>query len=149
MRHFMLFAVLLLGTSWAVAQNPAHTQPGQSQANPSDSGPADTGAQNSSTRMSNGNMGAKTIEGCLSESNGNYMLTAKNGKMYNLMGDSSKLGEHVGHTIKVTGTVSHAAESPSGENTGEMANKSGQETIEVSSFKHISKTCENGGGMSR
>ncbi len=141
MRRLLLFSVLLLGTSWALAQNaPAQTSS-------TNSGQANTTYQ-AQSQTSNGNAAAKqTVEGCLSNSNGNYMLTAKDGTMYQLMGDSSKLSEHVGHTVKVTGTVSTSSAAPSGENSGGMASNSGQQTLQVSSVRHISKTC-SGGGMS-
>jgi hypothetical protein len=145
MRHLLLFSMLLLGTCWVMAQNPPNTQPGQSQTNPAYSNPANSG-QSDSSATSQGNAGSKqTVEGCLSSSNGNYMLTAKDGTMYQLMGDNSKLSEHVGHEIKVTGMVSSSA---TGGNAGTMANNAGQQSIQVSSMKHISKTCEGGGGMS-
>ena len=114
MRYLLLFSVLLLGISWAAAQ----TSPSQS-----------TG----------GSTGQETVKGCLSSSGGNYMLTEKNGKTFQLTGDTSKLSEHVGHEMKITGTESSpSASSDSG------AMSQANPTIEVSSFKHISKTCEGG-----
>lgn len=83
----------------------------------------------------------KTVTGCLSESNGKYMLTERNGKSFELTGDSSKLAEHVGHEIKVTGTESAA----SGTASSTMGNES--PTLEVSSVHHISKTCKSAGNM--
>ncbi|HZW79947.1 MAG TPA: DUF5818 domain-containing protein [Candidatus Deferrimicrobiaceae bacterium] len=119
MRHFLLFSVLLLGTSWAVAQS----YPSQ-------------GTTGSTANQQN-------VIGCLSSSGGTYTLTAKNGKTYQLTGDTAKLSEHVGHEMKITGTVS----SPSASSSGAMGKTSGEETIDVTSFKHISKTCQ-GGAMS-
>lgn len=71
------------------------------------------------------------------------MLTDMHGKTYELTGDSSQLAEHVGHEVKITGTESSETASPSSSGSREM-------TIEVSSIKHISKTCKSasGGGMS-
>jgi Protein of unknown function (DUF5818) len=112
MRHLLLFSVLLLGMSWAAAQ----TSPSQG---------------------TSGSTGQETVKGCLSNSGGNYMLTDKNGKTFQLTGDTSKLSEHVGHEIKVTGTASSASASSNG---GTMSQAS--PTIEVSTVKHISKTCE-------
>jgi len=122
MRHLLLFSVLLLGTTWAAAQS----YPSQ----------GSTG--------STGNAEAqKTVTGCLSNSGGTYMLTEKNGKMFQLSGDTAKLTDHVGHEIKVTGAVSSASAS-----SGGAMGKTSERTIDVSSFKHISKTCEGGGGAS-
>ena len=88
-----------------------------------------------------------TVEGCLSGTNGNYTLTAKDGKMYELTGDTAKLSNHIGHEMKITGTVESGSMTPSGGGTaGETA--SSKATLQVSSFKHISKTCSSGGGMS-
>jgi hypothetical protein len=114
----MMFAALLLSLSWAVAQS----YPSQSQGS--------TGAQ-------------ETVKGCLSGSGGTYTLTAKDGKTYQLTGDTSKLTEHIGHEMKVTGT-----ETPASASSGSaMGKTSAEPTIDVTSFKHISKTCE-GGAMS-
>jgi hypothetical protein len=134
MKSILLFSVLLLGTSWAVAQNST---------NPRDSN------QGNSSQMA-GDQGAKqSVEGCLSGSDGNYVLTANDGTTYQLMGDNSTLSEHVGHTIKVRGAISPSTASPSGENTGGGTGaNSGRQSIQVSSVKHISKTCQNSGGMS-
>jgi hypothetical protein len=112
MRHLLLFSVLLLGVSWAAAQ----TSPNQG-----------TG----------GSTGQETVKGCLSNSGGNYMLTDKNGKTFQLTGDTSKLSDHVGHEIKVTGTAGSGSASS---DSGAMSQAS--PTLEISTFKHIAKTCE-------
>ncbi|MFZ0300943.1 MAG: hypothetical protein WAM13_21520 [Candidatus Sulfotelmatobacter sp.] len=111
MRHLLLFSALLLAMSWAAAQTPA-------------------------SQGTSGNTGQETVKGCLSSSGGNYMLTEKNGKTFQLTGDTSKLSEHVGHEIKVTGTEGSAPASSNG------AMSEANPTLEVSTFKHISKTCE-------
>lgn len=135
MRHLLLFSILLLGTSWMAAQSST----GTGQATP-DQG---TYSQNSAQTGAQTGNSQKTVIGCLSESNGQYMLTSKKGMSYQLTGDSSELANHVGHEIRVTGTES---------GTGATANANGQTsangpTIEVSSMKHISKTCKTAGGM--
>lgn len=120
MRHGLLvLSVLLLASLWATAQSSEH------------------GSQTAAG-------GQTTVEGCLSGSSGSYMLTDQNGTMYQLSGDTAKLSEHVGHEIKVTGTSSSGgnAEPASGASAG------AQQTIQVSSVKHISKTCKSGSGMS-
>ena len=115
MRHLLLFSVLLLGVSWAAAQ----TSPSQG---------------------ASGSTGQETVKGCLSNSGGNYMLTDKNGKSFQLTGDTSKLSDHVGHEIKVTGTASSGSASS---DSGAMSQAS--PTLEISTVKHISKTCEGAG----
>ena len=125
---FLLLSILLLGLSWAVAQE-SSTSPSQS----------------SSSRTSAGQM---TVEGCLSGSSGNFTLTDKNGTSYQLTGDTAKLSEHVGHEVKVTGTSSSEGATSS---TGAPATGSAGagQTLQVSSVKHVSKTCKSGNsGMS-
>ena len=85
-----------------------------------------------------------TVEGCLSGSNGNYTLTDKNGMAYQLTGDTAKLSEHVGHEVKITGTSGSSTGSESA--TGAASSAAGGQTLQVSSLKHISKTCKSGGG---
>src|SRR5215471_16895679 len=90
---FLLLSVLLLGLSWALAQN------GTSSANSS----AAAG------QTSHAASGEASVEGCLSGSNGSYTLTDKNGTTYQLTGETAKLSEHVGHEVKITGMPSAAA----------------------------------------
>ena len=122
MRHLLLFSVLLLGMSWAVAQSyPKQDKTGS------------TGGQ-------------ATVKGCLSSNGGTYTLTDKNGKNFQLTGDTAKLSEHVGHEIKVTGTASSASASSSDATAGQTG--AGQPTLEVTSFKHVAKSCEGKGSSS-
>jgi len=123
----LLVSVLLLGLSWAVAQD--------SSAAPSSSYPA----QQSAGQRQSGASGQMTVEGCLSGSNGSFTLTDKNGMAYQLTGDTAKLSEHVGHEVKITGTSSASGSSAS------TSSASGQ-TLQVTSMKHISKTCKSAGG---
>jgi len=123
----LLVSVLLLGLSWAVAQD--------SSAAPSSSYPA----QQSAGQSQSGASGQMTVEGCLSGSNGSFTLTDKNGMAYQLTGDTAKLSEHVGHEVKITGTSSASGSSAS------SSSASGQ-TLQVTSMKHISKTCKSAGG---
>ena len=123
----LLVSVLLLGLSWAVAQN-----------SPSSSSSASGQTSHTSTS------GQMTVEGCLSGSNGNYTLTDKNGMAYQLTGDTAKLSEHVGHEVKITGTSGSSTGSES--STGAASSAAGGQTLQVSSLKHISKTCKSGGG---
>lgn len=121
MRQLLAFCVLLLGVTWATAQN--STPQGSA----------------------SGSAGAKTVEGCLSSSGGQYTLTDQQGKSYQLSGDTSKLAEHVGHEVKITGTESSGSASSASTGAGEAGMM-----LEVASVKHVSKTCKNagGGGMS-
>ena len=89
-----------------------------------------------------------TVEGCLSGASGNYTLTDKNGMAYQLTGDTAKLSEHVGHEVKVTGTSGSAGSGASGstETSPSGAGSAGAgQTLQVSSVKHVAKTCKSGG----
>lgn len=133
MRHIILLvSVLLLGLSWALAQTTA-----------SQTSPSTSSGQSSNTSAG----GEKTVQGCLSGSNGSYTLTDKHGTSYELTGDTAKLSEHVGHEVRITGTSNSASSSPSGA-SGTTGSTASQHTLEVTSLKHISKTCQAGGGMS-
>jgi len=138
---FLFLSVLLLGVSWAVAQG---TSPSQSSPSTSSS---DSSAQTSSQTAAGGET---TVEGCLSGSSGSYTLAAKDGTTYQLTGDTAKLSEHVGHEVKITGTANSAASSPSsGAASSSAGSTSSEKSLQVSSVKHVSKTCQAGsGGMS-
>lgn len=118
----LLSSVLLLSASWIVAQQyPSHSS-GQT-----------------STQTSSDQSGKQTkVQGCLSGSDGNYTLTDKSGTAYQLKGDTSQLKEHVGHEIQVTGTTS-------GETAGQTGTTGGatEQTLHVSSMKHISASCSS------
>lgn len=130
----VLLSVLLLGASWAAAQN------SPSQSNPSQTSPSQT---------TTGNTGSQTtVQGCLSTSNGNYTLTDKNGNSFQVIGDAAKLGEDIGHEVKIAGTLNSASASWGGgspSNTTGQPDSSSLEVIQVSSVKHIAKTCTSGG----
>lgn len=152
MKHVMLLAVLFLGVTWMASQAMAQdtTSPSTGQSSQSSEMGHQNGMNQTGQMSGNGqtNTGAKTtVEGCLSGSNGNYMLTDSEGKSYELTGDTSKLANHVGHEMKVTGTESSGTAGGSSMSNGASGS---QMTIDVTSFKHISKTCKNaaGGGMS-
>jgi hypothetical protein len=131
MRHLLLLSVLLLGVSWATAQNQPHpTSPNQT---------------DSSQTTASGTESETTVQGCLSGSDGNYILTDKNGSTFQLTGDTAKLSEHVGHEVKVSGTSSSASAPPSGgAASGTTQQPSSSQAIQVASVKHVSKTCQSG-----
>ena len=133
----LLVSVLLLGLSWAVAQDATQgsTTPSRG-TNPMNSG------QNSAAA------GEKTVTGCLSGSNGSFSLTDKHGKSYQLTGDNAKLSEHVGHEVRVTGTPSPSASGATGGASGTTTagGTGADQSIQVTSLKHVSKTCQSGAG---
>ena len=54
----------------------------------------------------------RTLTGCLQKGEGDdeYNLTTKGGATWEIKSDSVKLDDHVGHTVAVTGVVSHHKE---------------------------------------
>lgn len=136
---FLLVSVLLLGLSWAVAQDAT-----QGSTSPS------TGTSPMNSGQNSAAAGQKTVTGCLSGSNGSFTLTDKHGMSYQLTGDTAKLTEHVGHEVKITGTMSSSASgASSGAASSTTPGAGAEKTLEVTSVKHISKTCQPGaGGMS-
>ena len=75
--------------------------------------------------------GATTIQGCLSQSNGQYQVTDSGGKVYQLSGDTSKLAHHVGHEVKVTGMA------------GETS-RGGATAFTMKTITHVASTCNAG-----
>jgi hypothetical protein len=117
--RLVLLSSLLTTALWAVAQY--DSQPSQSSSG----------------------MSKTTLEGCLSGSDGSYSLTDNSGTTYQLTGDTAKLQNHVGHTIKVTGT-SASDSTMRGKQSGSMSAPSDTEpTFSVTSFKHVSSTCNS------
>lgn len=137
MRRTLFLSFIVLCATWVFAQT-SSTQ------NPS-----------STSSQAVSNEPQTTITGCLSGSSGNYTLTDKSGTAYQLTGDTNGMNDHVGHTIKVMGSsASSTNSSPNASNsTGSSSspsstssNSSGtgsQNTFNVSSFKHVSKTCNS------
>jgi uncharacterized protein DUF5818 len=116
-RTFLLLSVLLLSAAWAMAQN---------------------GGGYSNNEGSNSSHASQvTVQGCLGEEGGNFTLTEPSGTTYQLVGNTEKLRAHVGHTMRVTGTSTSAAQVP-----GSMSETTEtQPTLSVTSFKHVSSNC--------
>ncbi len=93
----------------------------------------------SSQTPNSSNSGQTTVEGCLSRSEGGYTLTGKSGTTYKLSGDTSKLSAHVGHEMKIKGTVTEA--SPTTGAPSATSSSASEPNLDVTSFKHVSETC--------
>jgi hypothetical protein len=127
MRRTPLLPFLILCASWLVAQ----TYPQQTLA--PDRGTKTANSQN-------------TVEGCLTESSGNYMLTDPSGTVYQLVGAGPTLGQHVGHTEKITSVESTHVPSSSWVSTGTpgiSTNVNGPYILTVLSFEHVSSGCSS------
>jgi hypothetical protein len=130
-RTSIVILMLLLCTIWALAQ------------------------QDSSQTSKSGSSSQTTVDGCLSKSGSNYTLTDKSsGTTYQLTGDTSKLSDHVGHEVQITGTQSGGSSGASSSTSGsssqssssgsQPSGSSSQQSLEVTSMKHISETCSSG-----
>jgi hypothetical protein len=80
----------------------------------------------------------KSIEGCLAGAGGSFTLTDSSGKTYQLAGDTAKLGEHVGHTVRISGSEKGAgADGPAAGGSSAGA----QPTFTVQKVKMVSANC--------
>jgi len=140
MKKVLLTLVALACTSlWAAAQT------NNAAAQPNTSGQTAGAPAPGATTTGNPTM---TVEGCLSGSAGMYTLKDKNtGTTFALSGNTSKLADHVGHEIRVTGTTSGSGSSASSAAkdtaSGDTSALGGTETINVTSFKHLSTSCSS------
>jgi len=118
---------LLLCAVWAVAQ----------QSNPS--------SQTGQAGQSQSSGSNQTIQGCLSRAGSDFVLTADSGTKYRLSGDTSQLSDHVGHEVQIKGSTSQAEPPSAAASPSTGGSSSDQEqTLQVSSLKHISNTCSAG-----
>jgi hypothetical protein len=130
---FLLVSILLLSAAWAMAQNGA-----------------DRNDQTSG--------GHVTVEGCLSEAGGNFTLTSQSGMSYQLTGNTDRLQDHVGQTIRVKGFSTPEAgaapnsmsegQAPDSMSEGADANAQAQQAqpmLSVRSFKRVSSNCGTSG----
>lgn len=135
MKKMFLVLSLFLCAAYVAAQ----TSPSQS-TNPTSSQSNPTSSQSTSDHQTK-------VRGCLSGSNGNYTLTEKSGKAVQLSGDTSKLTEHVGHTVEISGTESSPTTGSSAASSSAAGSTTGP-TLNVTSVKHISPTCSTGSSSS-
>ncbi len=133
-KTLLLTAVLLLVAAFAVAQQ---TAPDQTQTTPTQN----QSQQNPDVNQTNiGN----EIRGCLSGSEGNFILTDASGKTYKLEGKADMLKDHVGHEIAVIGNLGAGASASTSANppSGEVsANVSAGNLLAVSDVRMISEHC--------
>jgi len=106
----------------------------------------------SSDQSQTGSNSQTTVQGCLRGSDGNWMLTDSSGTTWKLMGSTDQLKDHNGHTITVTGSTSGASSSASSTTSPDNTNaapttssnsSSNQQTLNMTSFKHIADTCSS------
>jgi Protein of unknown function (DUF5818) len=92
----------------------------------------------------------RTVSGCLQKADdaNEFKLTTAKGGTWEIKSDAVKLGEHVGHTVRVTGVVSNAAIHGAKEDAkdeakehgvGENSTEHGHMT--VTGLKMVSESC--------
>jgi hypothetical protein len=132
---FLITAVLFLSSAWVVAQNstPPTVPDNASPQYPSTQQQQPAAPDASQTSPVAADHAGHSLEGCIGGAAGAYTLTDASGKTYQLAGDTSKLGEHVGHSVQIWGS-----EEPS--TTGAAAS-SAQSTITVKKVKMLAASC--------
>jgi Protein of unknown function (DUF5818) len=92
----------------------------------------------------------RTVSGCLQKADdtNEYKLTTAKGGTWEIKSDGVKLGEHVGHTVRVTGVVSNAAIHGAKEDAKDEAKEHGvgEDSTEhghmtVTGLKMVSESC--------
>jgi hypothetical protein len=93
----------------------------------------------------------RTLTGCLQkgEDANEYNFTAKDGGIWEVKSDSVKLGEHVGHTVKIIGVVSNATAHGMKEDTKEEMKEHGMDKsatehghLAVTDLTMVSDSCQ-------
>lgn len=88
----------------------------------------------------------RTLTGCLSagDKSGEYNLMAQDGSTWVVRSKTANLGDHVGHTVTVTGKVWHAgmhgAKEKAKDETNPDANERGH--LNVSDVSMVSESCK-------
>lgn len=103
-----------------------------------------------SSNDAKGKENTRTETGCLQKTShaDQFLLVANDGSSWNLKSDSVSLGEHVGHTITVTGAVSNSTAHNMKEDTKDMAHDSGMKKnneehgrLNVTDVQMVSDSC--------
>jgi uncharacterized protein DUF5818 len=90
----------------------------------------------------------RTLTGCLQKGDdaNEYKLTTAKGGTWEIKSDSLKLGDHVGHTVRITGVVSNAKMHGMKEDAKAEAKEHGMDSAEhghmtVTYLKMVSDSC--------
>jgi hypothetical protein len=93
----------------------------------------------------------RTLTGCLQkgDSANEYLLTTKKGSTWEIKSDSLNLGEHVGHTVTISGAVSNPKMHGMKEDAKEEAKEHGMSKnaaehghMTVTNLKMVSESCQ-------
>jgi hypothetical protein len=108
-------------------------------------------AQGDSTTKPTTHRSTRTLTGCLQngENANEYLLTTKKGSTWEVKSDNVKLDQHVGHTVTITGVVSHAKMHGMKEDAKEEAKEHGMDKnatehghMTVTDLTMVSDTCQ-------
>jgi hypothetical protein len=85
----------------------------------------------------------REMTGCLQKDGNEYELVADNGSTWELKSDKAELSDHVGHTIRVTGTVDHKKMHDAKEKTQGAVDRENREHghLTVTDIKMVSRSC--------
>jgi hypothetical protein len=83
----------------------------------------------------------KTVQGCLSDANGDYTLTDSSGTIWQLEGSTDQLKNDVGHTVAITGRGNNAAVLTGNSKDYIDVDMASVNDFQVSTVKQISATC--------
>jgi len=86
-----------------------------------------------------GSAGPMTIQGCLSNSRGQYWLTESNGTVHQLSSHANVLKNHIGHEVAITGT--EAVKTTSTTEQGAASTAKQVPIFRVQAVKHVADTC--------
>jgi hypothetical protein len=110
--------------------------------------PIATHAQNGTTPQQDVDKSAdvRTLTGCLvhGEKTSEYELKLDDGSMWDIKSDKFKLSSHLGHTITVTGNVSHPQLHGAKERTKEAIDPNSTEhgTLTLTDLSTVSRNCK-------
>ena len=85
----------------------------------------------------------REMTGCLQREGDDYELMADNGSTWELKGDQARLADHVGHTVRITGTVNHEKMHDAKERAKDKAQDNPKEHghLTVTGVKMVSRSC--------
>jgi hypothetical protein len=85
----------------------------------------------------------REMTGCLQKEGDDYELMADNGSTWELKSERANLADHVGHTVRITGTVDHEKMHNAKEKAKEKTQDNPKERghLTVTNLKMVSRSC--------
>lgn len=81
---------------------------------------------------------AATVQGCVMQSDGGYVLSTDAGRKYVLTGDSRQLQSEAGHEAILHGNLVDSKEAPQAPS---QAQNGAESQLSITSIKHVSDKC--------